>query len=64
MTIYLILLSSLIDVCLYSQSKGVTERTPSPHSGGSWGEGCTVIIGISDYKYKSIPDDGALLVLA
>ncbi|MBK9108771.1 MAG: hypothetical protein IPM92_10500 [Saprospiraceae bacterium] len=53
---YLIFLSILTNVCLYSQSKGVTESTPSPQSGEGRGEVYAVVVGISDYQDKDIPD--------
>ncbi|MBK9108774.1 MAG: tetratricopeptide repeat protein [Saprospiraceae bacterium] len=56
MKCFLLFITILTNVSLYSQSKGVTESTPSPQSGEGRGEVYAVVIGISDYQDPGIPD--------
>jgi uncharacterized caspase-like protein len=55
MKYFLLLIAILTNVYLYSQSKGASPQ-PSPQSGEGQGEVYAVVIGISDYQDKDIPD--------
>lgn len=51
----LLFITILTNVCLYSQTKGASPQ-PAPNSGEGRGEVYAVVVGISDYQDKAIPD--------
>lgn len=50
------LFAILTYVSIVAQTKGAQIKTPSPHSGEGRGEAYAVVVGISDYQDKDIPD--------